>query len=150
MPGQSYNETRALDVTVLYPSALAVEHITLDGYRLLGTGTALVGARIYASSTNALVSSSQDVTISGPSVDVPITIPVSAALSSGARYRIGFYVMGNPPAPSGADVFQPASFPYSDQSGRFRINSTHSVGADAFPQGANAFAPRVTVRTHLL
>jgi len=149
-PGQSYNETRALDVTVLIPGGLAVERMTLDGYRFVGSGSALVGARIYAGSTQALVSTSQDVSISGPSVDVPITIPVSATLASGGSYRIGFYVMGNPPALSSGNLFETASFPYTDLSGRFRINSTHGVGADAFPQGTNAFAPRVTVRARML
>jgi len=148
-PGQSYNETRAVDVTVLAPGALAVERMTLDGYRLVG-GTALVGARIYAGSTNALISTSQDVTMSGPSVDVPISIPVSATLAPGASYRVGFYVLGNPPALSSADVFEPASFPYSEQSGRFRINAAHAGPADAFPQGSNIFAPRVTVRARLV
>ena len=74
----------------------------------------------------------------------------SATLASGGRYRIGFYVLGNPPALSSANLFEPASFPYTDQSGRFRINSTHFVGADAFPQGPNTLAARVTVRAHML
>ena len=148
-PGQSYNETRAVDVTVLTPASLAVDRLTLDGYRLLG-GSALVGARIYASSSQALVSTSQDVSITGPSVDVPIVIPVTATLVAGGSYRIGFYVIGNPPALSSADVFEPASFPYSDQSGRFRINSAHAVAGDAFPQGPNTFAPRVTVRNRVI
>ena len=34
--GQSYNETRAVDVTVLSPSDLAVEQMVLDGYLLYG------------------------------------------------------------------------------------------------------------------
>jgi hypothetical protein len=121
--------------------------MTLDGYRFTGSGSALVGARIYDSSTNGLVSTSQDVNISGPSVDVPITIPVSATLVSGGRYRIGFHVIGSPQSSSSGNLFEPDSFPYSDASGLFRINSTHSVGADAFPQGPNIFAPRVSVRT---
>ena len=150
MPGQSYNETRALDVTVLSPSDLSVERMVVDGYTLYGTGSALVGTRIYDSLTQALVSTSQDINLSAPSIGVPISIPVSATLVSGRSYRLGFYVLGNPESPSSADVFLPASFPYTESTGLFRINSTHSVGTDAFPQGPNLAAPRVTIRTHPL
>jgi hypothetical protein len=147
MPGQSYNETRALDVTVLSPPDLSVERMVLDGYRFVSTGGAVIGARIYDSSTKALVSTSQDVNLPGPSIGVPISIPVSATLVSGRSYRLGFYVLGNPQASSSADLFQPASFPYIENAGLFRINSTHSVIADAFPQGPNLAAPRVTITT---
>ena len=146
--GQSYNETRALDVTVLSPRDLSVERMVLDGYRFSSTGDAVVGARIYDSSTNALVSTSQDVNLPGPSIGVPISIPVSATLVSGRSYRLGFYVLGNPQSSSSGDFFQPASFPYVENAGLFRINSTHSVAADAFPQLPNLDAPRVTISTH--
>jgi hypothetical protein len=145
--GQSYNETRAVDVTVLSSSDLSVEGMVLDGYRLNGTGSAVVGARIYDSSTNALVSTSSDVNLSGPSILVPISVPVSATLVSGRNYRIGFYAMGNPQSPSSGDFFLP-SFPYTESTGLFRINSGWDVGADAFPQTPNLAAPRVTIRTH--
>jgi len=147
--GQSFNETRAVDVTVLSASDLAVERMVLDGYKQ-PTASAVVGARIYDSSTNALVSTSQDVNISAPSIGVPISIPVSATLVSGRNYRVGFYALGTPQSSLSGDVFQPASFPYTENSGLFRINSAHSVGADAFPQGPNIFAPRVTIRTRSL
>ena len=147
MPGQSYNETRALDITVLSTSDLSVERMVLDGYTLYGNGSALVGARIYDNLTQALVSTSQDINLSAPSIGVPISIPVSATLVSGRSYRVGFYVLGNPQSPSSADVFLPASFPYTESTGLFLINSTHSVGADEFPQLPNQAAPRVTIRT---
>lgn len=148
MGGQSYNETRALDVTVLSPRDLYVERMVLDGYRLGGTGSAVVGARIYDSSMNTLVSTSRDVNLSGPSIGVPISIPVSATLVSGRRYRLGFYVLGNPQSSSSGDFFKPDFFPYTENAGLFRINSTHSVGADAFPRDTNNLAPRVTISTH--
>ena len=147
MPGQSYNETRALDVTVLSPTDLSVERMVLEGYHYGSSGSIVVGARIYDSTTQALITTSQDVNLSGPSIGVPISIPVSATLVSGGSYRVGFYVLGNPQSPSSADVFLPASFPYTESTGLFRINSTHSVGADAFPQNPNQAAPRVTIRT---
>jgi hypothetical protein len=145
--GQSYSETRAVDVTVLSPSDLAVERMVLDGYLLYAGCTAVVGARIYDSSTNALVSTSSDVNLSGPSIAIPISIPVSATLVSGRNYRIGFSALGNPS--SSGNFFVP-SFPYTESTGLFRINSAWDDAPDAFPQVPNLFAPRVTIRTRSL
>src|SRR5262249_37331213 len=145
--GQSYNESRAVDITVLSSSDLAVERMVLDGY-LLGAGcTAVVGARIYDSSTTALASTSSVVNRLLPSTAIPISIPVSATLVSGRNYRIGFYAMGNPQSGSSGNFFLPC-FPYIESTGLFRINSGWDVGADAFPQITNLAAPRVTIRTH--
>ena len=145
--GQSYNETRAVDATVISPSDLAVEHMVLDGYRVYAGASGVVGARIYDSSTQALVSTASDVNVSGPSVGIPIPIPVSATLVSGRSYRIGFYAFGNPS--SSGDFFLPV-FPYTESTGLFQINSAwdSTPAGDAFPQTTNQAAPRVTIRTH--
>src|SRR5271170_7220420 len=61
---QSYNETRGVDVTVLSGTDLLVESMTLVGFDGSGIATAAVlGARIYDTSTQLLIASA-DVTTS--------------------------------------------------------------------------------------
>jgi hypothetical protein len=61
MADQSYNETRAIDVTVLSPDNLFVESMTLTGFNLYGR-TDVVGARIYDTTTQSLIASASDTT----------------------------------------------------------------------------------------
>lgn len=62
MIGQSYNETRGVDVTVLTSGALVVTSMQLDGLRIGAASLAHVGARIYDSGTTLLLASA-DTTI---------------------------------------------------------------------------------------
>ncbi len=79
---QSYNETRAVDVTVLSSVDLNVSSMTLSG---IG-GSGLAKAVIYDSNTQLLIASAQGTLTGGT-----ITLPISATLRSGGEYRIGFY-----------------------------------------------------------
>jgi hypothetical protein len=90
-PGQSFNETRAADVTVLTPGPLSVTSMTLSGLSIGTATSALVGARIYSSTGTPIASANATVTVGGQ-----VTIPISATLASGATYRVGFYVQTTP------------------------------------------------------
>ena len=94
--GQSYNETRAVDVTVLSPVDLLVDSMTLSG--IVGSGPA--DAVIYNSANGSLIASA-----TGNVVNGTVTVPISVTLIPGDEYRIGFYGIlrqGN--------FFLPASF----------------------------------------
>ncbi len=136
MPSQSYNETRAVDVTVLSSQNLAVSSMTLSG--IAGSGTAK--AVIYDSNTQALIASASGTLTSGT-----ITLPISATLVSGDEYRIGFF--GN--LGSGT-LFEPSSFPYVESSGLLQINSAWDVATDSFPVNSNIFVPQVSLDVTLV
>jgi hypothetical protein len=131
LAGQSYNETRAADVTVLSPLNLAVTSMTLSGIN--GSGTAK--AVIYDSNTQALLASAQGTLTGGT-----ITLSISATLVSGDEYRIGFYgLLG-----SGTE-FVP-SFPYTESSGLLRINNSWSIATDSFPVNSNLDVPEISLQ----
>jgi hypothetical protein len=129
--GQSYNETRALDVTVLSPSDLVVQSMTLGG--IGGTGSA--EAVIYDSLTHTLIASAVG-TVSGGTV----TVPISATLVPGDQYRIGFY------GRLGSGTFFQPNFPYTDSSGLFQINGASQSALDAFPGNINLDAPEISMQ----
>jgi len=130
--GQSYNETRAADVTVLSPLNLAVSSMTLSGIN--GSGTA--EAVIYDSNTQLLVASAQGTLTGGT-----ITLPISATLVSGDEYRIGFYgLLGS------GSGFLPSTFPYTESSGLLQINSAWDVATDSFPNITNLEVPEVSLQ----
>jgi PEP-CTERM motif len=129
--GQSYNETRAADVTVLSPLNLDVTSMTLSG--IDGSGTAK--AVIYDSNTQGLVASAQGTLTGGT-----ITLSISATLVSGGEYRIGFYgLLGS------GSGFLPSSFPYTESSGLLQINSAWESGTDSFPNNVNLEVPEVSL-----
>jgi len=130
--GQSYNETRAADVTVLSPVNLDVTSMTLNG--IDGSGTAK--AVIYDSNTQLLVASAQGTLTGGT-----ITLPISATLVSGDEYRIGFYGLL-----SDGTGFLPSTFPYTESSGLLRINSAWDVETDSFPNITNLEVPEVSLQ----
>ena len=133
--GQSYNETRAVDVTVLSPVDLLVQSMTLTGFTAHPSAT--IGARIYDTTTQALIASTTTTTSSGG----PVTLPISAILDTGDEYRIGFYaVVGT------ANFFDPSSFPYTESSGLLRINGAYDAGSDSFPSLTNLSDPLVTLQ----
>lgn len=131
MAGQSYNETRAIDVTMLSPVSLLVESMTLTGVN--GSGPA--EAVIYDSNTHLLIASAMG-TVTGGTV----TVPISATLLSGGDYRIGFFGdLGT------ATVFLPGSFPYADSSGLFQIDGASESPTDSFPSNWNLADPQVSL-----
>jgi hypothetical protein len=149
-PGQSFNETRAVSVTVLGGTDRIVESLTLKG--LNAGATAQVGARIYDGTTQMLIASS-DVTVSAGS-NITVTIPVTATLVSGRSYRIGFYVQTNPLWQASGNLFLPDAFsnlyspiPYTESTGIFQIQSAHAIGSDSFPSNPNVATPQMLIHT---
>jgi PEP-CTERM motif len=139
---QSYNETRAVDVTVLSGADLLVESMTLAGFDGSGIATsAVLGARIYDTSTQSLIASA-DVTVSSAG---PVTVPISATLVPGGDYRVGFYAVTTPPNNGEATLFDPAGFPYTETSGLLRINGAYDIATDSFPAYSNIFEPQVSL-----
>lgn len=131
MAGQSYNETRAVDVTVLSSENLLVQSMTLTG--IGGSGPA--EAVIYDSNTHLLIASAVG-TVAGGTV----TVPISTTLLSGGDYRIGFFGdLGN------GTFFEPSSFPYIETSGLLQINGACDTAADSFPSYSNIFDPQVSL-----
>lgn len=136
--GQSYNETRAVDVTVLSPLDLGVSSMTLSGIN--GTGTA--DAVIYNSNTHALVASA-----SGTLTGGTITLAISATLISGDEYRIGFYGLlgsGTEFEPSGWTISNET--PYTESNGLLKINSAWDLASNAFPTNPNLFVPEISMQ----
>ena len=132
---QSFNETRAAEITVLSPSNLSVSSMTLNEFNLTIAGT--VGARIYNES--GLLLASADTAV-GVGSDQSITIPISATLVSGQSYRAGFFISAGIDGGSG-DMFAPATFPYTETNGLFEITGAFSLPSDAFPANTNIFIP---------
>ncbi|MGH7771675.1 MAG: SBBP repeat-containing protein, partial [Candidatus Binatia bacterium] len=138
--GQSFNETRGVDVSVLTSSNLLVLSMTLNGLNV-GQPT-FVGARIYDSSTTVLIASADTTVVSSG----PVTIPISATLVPGASYRLAFFVQAG--VSGSGDMFDPdppgsGGFPYIESTGSLRLNSAHSIISDSFPKGPNIFVPMI-------
>ena len=129
LAGQSYNETRAVDVTVLSPVSLIATSMTLSGIN----GDGLAEAVIYDSNSQSLIASAQGNLTGGT-----ITLPISATLVSGGKYRIGFYgQLGT------GTFFLPDSTPYTESSGLLRINSAYDIDTDSFPANPSLDVPQV-------
>ena len=136
--GQSYNETRAVDVTVLSALNLSVSSMTLSGIN--GTGTA--EAVIYNSNTQALIASATGTLTGGT-----ITLPISATLVPGGDYRIGFYGLlgsGTEFEPNGWTLSHET--PYTESNGLLQINSAWDLANNAFPTNPNLFVPEITMQ----
>jgi hypothetical protein len=146
--GQSYNETRGVDVTVLTSGDLGVTSMQLDGLSIGAASSALVGARIYDSGTTLLLASA-DTNISSSGV---VSLPIFANLSSGGTYRLAFYVETDPSQLGSGTVFDPnppgsgGTFPYTESLGLLRINNAYSIVSDSFPSTQNFFVPQITVQ----
>jgi hypothetical protein len=116
--------------------------MTLTGFDGSGiASSADVGARIYDTSTQALVASA------GVTVNTvgPVTVPISATLVSGDDYRMGFYAATTPLNNGEATLFLPVGFPYTETSGLFRINGAYDIATDSFPSNTNEFEPQVSL-----
>ncbi len=134
MPGQSYNETRAVDVTVLSALDLQVSSMTLSGIN----GSALAEAVIYDANTQLLIASAQGMLTGGT-----ITLPISATLLSGHEYVIGFF--GNLGSGTG---FIPSGFPYIESTGSLRLNSAWQNPTNGFPVNPNLEVPLVSMQVN--
>ncbi len=141
---QSFNETRAVDVTVL-ASDLLVSSMTLNEFNI-GSGTGTVGARIF-NSDGSLYAGANMAASAG--FDQSLTIPISAILAQGETYRIGFFISA--PQWSGTgDFLDPdpvgsSLSPYSDPNGWLRITAAYSFPADVYPTYANRSVPLMTL-----
>lgn len=138
---QSYNETRAVDITVLSGVDLLVESMTIVGFDGSGVATsAVLGARIYETGTQSLVASAE-ITVSSAG---PATVPISATLVSGGEYRVGFFAVSTPPENGQAILFYP-DLPYTEAAGLLRINGAYAISDDSFPLYSNIFVPQVSL-----
>ncbi len=138
--GQSYNETRAVDVTVLSSVDLNVSSMTLSG---IG-GSGLTDAVIYDSNTQLLIASAQGTLTGGT-----ITLPISATLLSGGEYRIGFYGLlgyGSFFIPGSPPYSLPGNFPYTESSGLLRLNGAWDTATDSFPANQNLYVPLISMQ----
>jgi hypothetical protein len=146
--GQSYNETRGVDLTVLTSGNLGVTSMQLDGLSIGAASSALVGARIYDSGTTLLLASANTTIVSSGVV----SLPIFANLSSGGTYRLAFYVETDPSQLGSGTFFDPnppgsgGSFPYTESLGLLRINNAYSIVSDSFPSTQNFFVPQITVQ----
>jgi hypothetical protein len=141
--GQSFNETRGVDVTVMAATDLEVSSIKLAGLNIGGAESALVGARIYDSASQALVGAGEVTVTSGGSV----TVPLAANLKAAGNYRVAIYVATTPASlGSGTFVSNSGGFPFTEATGLFRINSAHSKPADGFPASPNIFVPQICLQ----
>lgn len=132
--GQSFDETRGIDVTVLAASDLVVDAVTLRGLHSSSQG-ATVSVRVYASGTGALRASADAVVDASGAATAPLT----TTLQAGESYRIAWFAMVG----SADTFFQPSSVPYTTPSGALRINAAYSDGADVYPDNQNIFLPLI-------
>jgi len=139
---QSFNENRAVDVTVLSTHNIHLTSMSVHGYWVGGDGTANLSARIYNSTTHALLFS-HDTTVYNIN-NGTVNVPVSYILDTGVTYRISFYSSG-PNSDNAGYMFQPSSLPYLDSTTLLRINHAYDVGADTFPNNTNIFVPLITM-----
>jgi hypothetical protein len=129
---QSYNETRAVDVTVLSPVDLLVQSMTLSG--IGGSGNA--EAVIYNSANGSLVADANGIVNGGT-----LTVAISTILIPGAEYRIGFFGhLGE------GTFFLPGNLPYTESSGLLQINGAYDSGNNNFPTFGNMAEPQVVLQ----
>jgi hypothetical protein len=143
MDGQSFNETRAVDVTVIASSDRAVEKMVLGGLNLGGPAT--VGARIYDATQVLVASADASVSTIGP--DLTVEVPIAATLVSGRTYRIAFWVQTSPLWHGSGNFFIPTALPYAEPTGLFRIDAAYAYPDDVYPTNPNQAVPQMTITT---
>ena len=143
---QSFNETRAVSVTVLGTKDRTTETITLKGLNTTGATSALVGARVYDTTTKTLIASKNATVAAGN--DLSVTINLITTLTAGKTYTIGFYVQTNPLSKGSGNFYLPDSSPYTEDTGIFQINSASITASDSYPESANQYVPQLIIRTH--
>jgi hypothetical protein len=147
VPGQSYNETRAVDVTVQANYPLIVSSMTLDGLRFSEIAeSVLVGARIYDSEGTVVAAANTNIQAPGQ-----VTIPISAVLNPGSTYRVGFYVLTTPSDLASGTLLRRTGatleeFPaYDGVPGDLRVIAAWSGREDAYPTNRNVAVPQITI-----
>lgn len=143
--GQSFNETRGVDVTVQGVDAQVLSSMTLRGLNI-GTPSGTVGARVYHTGTQALIASANMAVSSGSNQTV--SMPISAVLAAGGTYRLCFFVSAGTNGGSGT-MFDPnppsvGGFPYTESTGTLVVVQAYSTIADAFPNNQNIFVPLIS------
>jgi hypothetical protein len=142
--GQSYNENRAVDITVAGPHNLHVRSMRLDGLRAYGS-SATLGARIYNSGCAVVASGFATAPGVPGGYTTPVRIPISATLAVGHSYRLAVDVLTSPPYQGSGDFFSPSRLPYIEPSRNMRINNASDGLIGACPTTPNLFVPRITV-----
>jgi len=145
---QSFNETRGVDVQVLSASSLTINSMTLGGFYsgITGTETAYVGARIYNSSTGALLAYGNDTVTN--TAGGSVTVPVSFTFLTDSIYRVSFYCSGpNPPTHNSGYLFLPTSVPYTEATNNLKILAMYAYPADVMPTNMNLGVPLITLNT---
>jgi hypothetical protein len=137
---QSFNETRAVDVTVL-SSDVQVTAMSLAHLDIGGTAVRPVGLRIYEPLTGVLLASHD--TMLPPCMDGGVKLTVSFLLRSGHTYRLGFHCGDASSFCSGAG-YRP-SFPYTEHKGILRIDSAYATTPDTCPRNFNLMVPFITI-----
>jgi hypothetical protein len=147
---QSFNETRAVDVEVVSGVSLQVQSMSLREFNI-GSGTGVVGARIYDSDSGGLIASANQTV--GAGFDQSVTIPLSATLDSGETYRVGFFIVTDPLGQGSGDGLDadPAGLsinPYIEPTGSLRIIQAYQIASDNFPTNLNGLLPLITVEAN--
>lgn len=139
--GQSFNgETRGVSAQILGTTDLHLRSMQLSDFNILDPPGGSVGARLYDDGTGTLIAGATVSVASG--VGQSITIPISAQLDAGSRYRFSFFV-SQAPFGNTASGLIPAGFPYTDSTGLLRITDAWSIASDSFPTIPNAQVPEI-------
>jgi hypothetical protein len=146
LPGQSFNETRGVDVIAQGSGAFDLTSMTLRQFSI-GTPSGMVGARIYDSGTHALIASKDSTVAMG--TNQTLTLPISVVMNASHTYRACFFISAGASSGSGT-LFDPdppgsGGFPYVDASGAFQVVNAYDGAADAFPISMNNFVPLMTL-----
>lgn len=153
VPGQSFNETRGLNVTVLGPNPVTVIAMTLRDINVIaeGSASAIIRAKIY--DAGELIASGQVTIGSGFGQEVTVPIPATTLDPGRNSYRVAFFVQSTPSGAGSGTMWDPApegagGFPYAESTGRVNILQAYSAAGDVYPTNVNIFAPqiRLTIR----
>jgi hypothetical protein len=140
-PGQSFNETRGADVTVL--QAFTANKITLHHFNT-GNDSGFVGLRIYETATNTLLYSEDKNIAAGNDLSIPFN--TNFLFQQGKQLRVCFYAYGNGNQhSSGSHTGYKPTFPYTESESLLKVNQGYSVGADSFPINFNQLTPYFTI-----
>jgi hypothetical protein len=144
---QSFNETRAADVTVLGAANLNLQSMTLREFNVVTGPGGTLGARVYDASSGTLLALGSAAV--GAGFDQTLTIPIAATLVAGHTYRVGFFldVEGDAGSADGLDVSPPGLglTPYAESTGLLLVSGTFATGSDSFPSTANGLLPLMTL-----
>jgi len=142
-------KNRGAEIVVLSATNITVQSITLSGFfcgNNGGTDSAYLGARIYNSTTSALLASANDSVHN--IFNSNVTIPISYTLISGSTYRVSVYAWGpHPPTGNSGLMYHPATLPYTEPTGMLQINHGYDGYGDTMPNANNIYVPLITLNT---